>query len=83
MITGPRDLNSIRIFRSYLQMPPISLLQTEDDPVDTVNNSLVYYIALKETRVPVKMHLYAHGAHAIGLRRTKFPIKGWPQLTEA
>jgi acetyl esterase/lipase len=62
--------------------PPTFLLQTEDDPVDNVNNSLVYYIALKKAGVPVEMHLYAHGGHAFGLRRTKFPITRWPQLVE-
>jgi hypothetical protein len=28
------------------------------------------------------MDLYAHGGHTFGLRRTKFPITGWPQLVE-
>ena len=64
------------------QTPPTFLLQAEDDPVDSVNNSLVYYIALKKAGVPVEMHLYAQGGHAFGLRRTKFPITGWPQLVE-
>lgn len=63
--------------------PPTFLLQAEDDPVDTVKNSLVYYAALKKAGVPVEMHLYAHGGHAFGLRRTKFPITGWPELVEA
>jgi acetyl esterase/lipase len=65
------------------QTPPTFLLQAEDDPVDDVNNSLGYYIALKKARVPVEMHLYAHGGHAFGLRRTEVPITGWPQLMEA
>jgi len=63
--------------------PPQFIVQAEDDPVDTVNNSLVYYIALKKAGVPVEMHLYAHGGHAFGLRRTKFPITQWPQLAAA
>jgi acetyl esterase/lipase len=62
--------------------PPTFLLQAEDDPVDNVRNSLVYYIALKKAGVPVEMHLYAQGGHAFGLRRTKFPITRWPQLVE-
>lgn len=62
--------------------PPTFLLQAEDDNVDTVNDSLVYYIALKNAGVPTEMHLYAQGGHAIGLRRTKFPITEWPQLVE-
>lgn len=62
--------------------PPTFLLQAENDDVDNVNNSLVYYVALKNAGVPVEMHLYAEGKHAFGLRRTSFPITGWPQLVE-
>jgi acetyl esterase/lipase len=62
--------------------PPTFLLQAEDDYVDYVNQSLVYYIALKNAKVPVEMHLYAHGGHAFGLRRTESPITEWPQLVE-
>jgi acetyl esterase/lipase len=58
------------------------LIQAEDDPVDDVKNSLVYYAALKKAGVPVEMHLYAQGGHAFGLRRTKSPITAWPQLME-
>jgi acetyl esterase/lipase len=64
------------------QTPPTFLLQDEDDPIDTVKNSLVYYAALKKAGVPVEMHLYAQGGHAFGLRRTKLPVTGWPQLVE-
>jgi acetyl esterase/lipase len=64
------------------QTPPTFLLQAEDDHVDNVNDSLAYYIALKNAGVPVEMHLYAQGGHAFGLRRTRFPITGWPQLVE-
>jgi acetyl esterase/lipase len=62
--------------------PPTFLLHAEDDAVNSVNNSLVYYIALKNASVPVEMHLYAEGGHAFGLRQTKLPITGWPQLVE-
>ncbi|HEV2989914.1 MAG TPA: alpha/beta hydrolase [Candidatus Angelobacter sp.] len=64
------------------ETPPTFLLQAEDDHVDNVNDSLAYYIALKNAGVPVEMHLYAQGGHAFGLRRTKLPITGWPQLVE-
>jgi acetyl esterase/lipase len=62
--------------------PPTFLLQAEDDPVDTINYSLLYYIGLKNAGVPVEMHLYAHGGHAFGLRRTHFEITKWPKLVE-
>jgi len=64
------------------QTPPTFLLQNEDDHVDRVEDSLSYYAALKKAGVPVEMHLYAQGGHAFGLRRTKLPVTGWPQLVE-
>jgi len=63
--------------------PPTLLLHAEDDPVDNVNHSLVYYTALKRAGVPAEMHLYAQGGHAFGLRPTEFPITRWPQLVES
>ena len=60
--------------------PPTFLLQNEDDHVDSVEDSLVYYIALEKAGVPAEMHLYAHGGHAFGLRPTKEPATEWPEL---
>ena len=65
-----------------LGTPPTFLLQNEDDNVDMVEDSLSYYMALKKAGVPVKMHLYAQGGHAFGLRRTKYPATAWPGLVE-
>ena len=62
--------------------PPTFLLQAEDDHVDGVEQSLVYYVGLKKAGVPVEMHLYAQGGHGFGLRRTKLPVTAWPQLVE-
>ena len=62
--------------------PPTFLLQAEDDHVDGVEQSLVYYIGLKKAEVPVEMHLYAQGGHGFGLRPSKFPITQWTQLIE-
>jgi acetyl esterase/lipase len=64
------------------QTPPTFLVQAEDDPVDNVNQSITYFIALKGAGVPVEMHLYAHGGHAFGLRPSKLPISHWPTLVE-
>lgn len=64
------------------QTPPTLIVQAEDDPLDSVNNSIVYYIALKNAGVPAEIHLYAHGKHAFGLRRTNLPITAWPELVE-
>lgn len=64
------------------ETPPTFLVQAENDHPDGVQQSLVYYAALRKTGVPVEMHLYAQGGHAFGLRRTRFPITGWPRLVE-
>src|SRR5215831_8515131 len=58
--------------------PTTFILQTEDDPVH-VENSTVYFLALKNAGVPVEMHLYAQGGHGYGLRRTELAVTRWPQ----
>jgi acetyl esterase/lipase len=82
---NPRDNENLSLNPNVpvtKETPPTFLLQAEDDPVDDVTNSLVYYVALKKAGVPVEMHLYAEGGHAFGLRPTKFPITRWPGLAE-
>jgi acetyl esterase/lipase len=61
--------------------PPTFLVQTEDDPVH-VENSLVYYRALKDAKVPAELHIYSKGRHGYGLRPTVLPITNWPALAE-
>lgn len=64
------------------ETPPTLLIHAQDDKVDPVEYSLLYYSALIKHKVPVEMHLYAGGGHAFGLRPTKFEITKWPQLAE-
>lgn len=46
------------------------------------DQSIAYYIALKDAGVPVEMHLYAEGGHGFGLRHTGLPITQWPRLVD-
>lgn len=62
--------------------PPTFMVQAEDDPVDDVRNSIAYFLALRASKVPVEMHIYAHGGHAFGARSTAEPITHWPALAE-
>jgi acetyl esterase/lipase len=64
------------------QTPPTFLLQNEDDDVDSIEDALSYYMGLKAAKVPVELHAYAQGGHAFGLRPSKLPVSGWPQLVE-
>ena len=61
--------------------PPTFLIQTEDDGIH-VENSLVYYAALKKCKVPAEMHIFAKGGHGYGLRPTAEPVTQWPKLAE-
>jgi acetyl esterase/lipase len=62
--------------------PPTLLVQAQDDPVDPVENSLVYYSALQKAGVPAELHVYGKGGHAFGLRPTDSPATRWPELLE-
>lgn len=62
--------------------PPTFIVQAEDDATDDIRESLTYYLALQQAKVPVEMHLYAKGGHAFGVRKTDAPITGWTQLAE-
>lgn len=64
------------------QTPPSFIVQAEDDPVH-VENATVYFLALKNAKVPAELHIYAQGGHGYGLRRTELPVTGWPQLVDA
>lgn len=66
--------------RVTARTPPTFLVQAEDDSVDSVKNSIVYFLALKAAGVPAELHIYARGGHAFGLRPTSLPITHWPQL---
>jgi len=59
--------------------PPTFLVQAEDDPVH-VENTIAYYLALKNANVPAEMHVFAKGGHGYGLRPTELPVTHWPQL---
>ncbi len=61
--------------------PPSFIVQAEDDPVH-VENATVYFLALKNAKVPAELHVYASGGHGYGLRRIELPVTAWPQLVD-
>ncbi len=62
--------------------PPTFIVQAEDDPVH-VENATVYFLQLKNAKVPAELHIYAEGGHGYGLRGTGLPVTGWPQGVES
>jgi acetyl esterase/lipase len=86
--TSPYELN--KKLPVDANTPPTFLLQAGNDPIDSIQQSLVYYIALKKANVHAEYHVYAEGGHAFGLNRTilknpdwhTLPIADWEALLE-
>lgn len=79
---GTLELNPDIASHITAQTPPTFLLQNENDDVDSIWDALSYEAALIKAKVPVEFHSYSEGAHAFGLRPTKYPATGWPHLVE-
>jgi acetyl esterase/lipase len=47
--------------------PPTWITQAEDDKLVTVDNSIIFYEALRHHGVPAELHLYPHGGHGFVL----------------
>ncbi len=58
-------------------VPPTFITMTEDDGVG-VEGPLMYYLALKQAKVPAEMHLYPVGGHGYGLRPSENLVSTWP-----
>jgi acetyl esterase/lipase len=62
------------------QTPPTFLFHTSDDPGVPVQNSVLFYGALRTAGIPVEMHIYEHGEHGVGLARNNPELASWPDL---
>jgi acetyl esterase/lipase len=62
--------------------PPAFLIHGSDDKSVPVENSVLYYLALKKAGVSAEMHVYQHGPHGVGMRPGHGPISDWPKRCE-
>jgi acetyl esterase/lipase len=62
--------------------PPAFIVQGENDRTVPVENSLMFYQALKAAGVPAEIHLYAKGPHGFGMNPGNGAISDWPHLCE-
>jgi len=58
--------------------PPTFLFHTSTDPVVPVENSVLFYLALRKAGVPAEMHIYAEGPHGVGFAPTDEALSSWP-----
>jgi acetyl esterase/lipase len=62
------------------QTPPTFLVHTWEDKAVPAENSIQFYLALREAKVPAEMHVFLKGRHGVGLGRDHGPIGTWPEL---
>jgi len=67
--------------RAGADTPPTFLLHATDDESVPVENSLLFFEALRRAGVPAELHVYPHGGHGFGVRGIAgTPLAAWPQL---
>jgi len=60
--------------------PPAFIFHTADDQIVPVNDSIMYFTALRENGVSAELHVYEHGRHGVGLAQEIPSLKTWPGL---
>lgn len=58
--------------------PPACLVHAQDDPAVPVENSLLYFTALRAADVASALHVYPRGGHGFGLGRATGLVAQWP-----
>lgn len=84
-LLGPNpDPDLVKSLSNELQVtkdtPPTFLFATSDDNVVPVQNSVMFYDALRKAGVDAEMHLFQHGPHGVGLARGMPELSIWPDL---
>jgi acetyl esterase/lipase len=64
------------------ETPATFLISTTDDGVPP-ENSILYFLACKNNKVPVEMHIYEKGGHGYALKKRGLgPVESWPDRME-
>jgi acetyl esterase/lipase len=57
--------------------PPTFLFHTDEDDGVRPENSVLYYMALRQAGVPAEMHIFQRGQHGVGLASTDQALSAW------
>ncbi len=63
--------------------PPTFLVHSSEDTVVPVENSLLFYQAMRRAKAPIELHLYPKGPHGSGMAASLGPTAEWPRLCES
>jgi acetyl esterase/lipase len=59
--------------------PPTFIVHADDDSGVPVENSLLFYQALRKNKIPAELHIYSEGGHGFALAANKGHQEFWPQ----
>lgn len=57
--------------------PPTILFHADNDKGVPPENSVCFYLALRQAKVPAAMHIYRKGGHGFGMRVQDGPVASW------
>jgi acetyl esterase/lipase len=60
--------------------PPTFLFSTNADTTVPAENSVRFYLALRQAKVPAEMHIFQNGPHGVGLDLGDPALGQWPTL---
>jgi len=62
------------------ESPPTFLFHTTEDKTVPVENSVLFYLALRKAGVAAEMHIFERGPHGVGLALQDPALGMWPEL---
>jgi acetyl esterase/lipase len=87
LIGEPPDTALVRLLSNETQVtrdtPPTFLVHSTDDKTVPVENSLLFYQALRSASVPVEMHIFERGGHGYGLAPADPVLSAWSRACES
>jgi acetyl esterase/lipase len=82
LIGEDADQELARYYSNELQVtgdtPPAILIHSQDDQGVPVENSILYYKALRVNNIPSELHIYPYGGHGYSLANGKGHLSTWP-----
>lgn len=84
LIGEGNDWNLAKKYSNELNVTPETsptfLILADDDKTVIPENSIRFYLALKENNVPAEMHIFQQGGHGFGITKKNQPADQWPDL---